>query len=187
VSALLTFPPDAAAAFDGLERRPRLLLASVYASTIRSQERPRVHPATPDADIVAAALRWMPNDTATRDDMVARCRRGYAAMAAANPDATPVDVLTALSTRLHNGDLVPRTAEQQAADLLLFRCHRALNNATFTRRITAADAEVMAELERRGWAVAGTMTPQGEAARDAQRRANARWRRSRPAARDRAE
>ncbi len=100
----------------------------------------------------------------------------------ANPD-TPSEkadreALVMLSTRLHTGDLRPMTAAEQEDIVMRFRCLRAIDGAGHRGRLRTADETVIADLVRRGWALAGIVTPQGRFAADEARRAAARARSS---------
>jgi hypothetical protein len=101
---------------------------------------------------------------------------------AANPGVpdreAPERICVDLSSRLHNGDLTPRTADEAAERALHFRCIRALQTASVFGQIRATDPDILTSLQNRGWEAGGYVTPAGRFAREDWERAVARHRQS---------
>lgn len=92
----------------------------------------------------------------------------------ANPDVmaevSTREALILISMRLHTGDLDAMTAVEQQEVVMRLRCLRAINGAGFRGRLRSVADAVEADLERRGWAVGGHVTPAGQHAADTARR-----------------
>jgi hypothetical protein len=184
----LAFPAAAANPLRMLDRQSQLHAAAFLNTAVRQLERRRVKPEPcldtdsclplrPGSDIcVLCAVdygvdRHSPGFT----DAIQRQYRMVGTVAKqalidfmeANPHLAAADAAIALSSRLHNADLKPLTAEEAAerADKLL--CLRAIERTALGGRLLATvDDGMRARLEKRGWAAGGYITPQGQFARE---------------------